>query len=489
MICAHLCEALSEFSRTAQDFVYYPIQDFGPAMKGMVIGGIGVFHVFVAQFAIGGGWLMCWLQWRAWKHDDELARRFLDSYFQVLVLISFVAGAVTGVGMWLTSIQVSPRTIGAMVDEFHWVWATEWAFFCVEVVAGYAFYRWKSRLQDATRMLLLVLYAVAAWGSLFWINGILSWQLTPGTWRTTGGVWDGFFNPSFWPSLLYRSCVALTLGGLAAIAVVHGIKSLDRADRQALIRTCSRVLIPMAAMPAIGIWYLASIPEDSLSWLLGGSALMTMALGLAVGASTLLGVYVVVGLVLRRLYVGFASALLLLALAFGATAAGELVREGVRKPYTIRDTLYSNSLSQDDVAAFRRDGCVAKDPWPLREPAPHAILQRGQRVFRVQCSICHTYDGANGVDHLVATWQADQLRMNLAKLQHTKAFMPPFAGDEHDLEALVQLLLWRRSGHPEAWTAPPANEAALARVRAWLAEAGTQPGGDSTKRGRSKEAR
>ena len=112
-----------------QDFPYYPVLDFGPAMKGMVIGGIGVFHVFVAQFAIGGGWLLCLLQWRAWKRGDALARRFLDSYFRVLVLISFVVGALTGVGMWLTSIQVSARTIGMMVDEFHWIWATEWLFF------------------------------------------------------------------------------------------------------------------------------------------------------------------------------------------------------------------------------------------------------------------------------------------------------------------------------------------------------------------------
>ena len=36
----------------------------------------------------------------------------------MLILVSFVLGAVTGVAMWFTSIQVSPRTIGLMVDEF-----------------------------------------------------------------------------------------------------------------------------------------------------------------------------------------------------------------------------------------------------------------------------------------------------------------------------------------------------------------------------------
>jgi cytochrome d ubiquinol oxidase subunit I len=28
-----------------------------------------------------------------------------------------------------------------MIDEFHWLWATEWVFFFVEVIAGYTFLR------------------------------------------------------------------------------------------------------------------------------------------------------------------------------------------------------------------------------------------------------------------------------------------------------------------------------------------------------------
>jgi hypothetical protein len=39
---------------TIAPFVSYPNNDFGPAMKGLVIGGLGIFHVFLAQFAIGG---------------------------------------------------------------------------------------------------------------------------------------------------------------------------------------------------------------------------------------------------------------------------------------------------------------------------------------------------------------------------------------------------------------------------------------------------
>ena len=37
----------------------YPLNDFGPLMHGMVIGGLGIFHVFVAQFAASVLVTMC----------------------------------------------------------------------------------------------------------------------------------------------------------------------------------------------------------------------------------------------------------------------------------------------------------------------------------------------------------------------------------------------------------------------------------------------
>src|SRR3954466_2456503 len=161
---------------------YYPVNDFGPLMKGLVIGGVGIVHVFLAQFAIGGGMLMLYLE-RLRQRGAEDARTVVGGHLRVLVLISFVVGALTGVAMWFTTIQVGARTIGLMIDEFHWLWATEWVWFSVEVVAGYAFYRCAPTLSDRARIRLLALYATASWMSLFWINGILSWQLTPGEWH------------------------------------------------------------------------------------------------------------------------------------------------------------------------------------------------------------------------------------------------------------------------------------------------------------------
>jgi hypothetical protein len=460
----------------AVDLFYYPINDFGPVMKGMVIGGLGIVHVFLAQFAVGGGMLMCYFQWQAQSGRCVSARRFLDGYFKFLVLVSFVAGALTGVGMWFTAIQVSPRTIGLMVDEFHWIWAIEWTFFCLEIVAGYAFYRYGSQLDDRARIRLLLLYSVAAWFSLFWVNGILSWQLTPGGWLETGRVWAGFFNPSFWPSLLFRTITSMTIASLIACAVINTMTDLDRSRRSELIHRAAYFLAPMAGMPLLAVWYFLVIPADSRSWVLGGSVAMTLFMILAAGLSLLIGLYAVIGLIQQKLYINGATATLLCALAFGATAGGEFVREGVRKPYTVRGALYSNSIRPAEIQRLREVGSVTQDPYPLRDRMrfPNDQVRLGARVFRFQCGVCHTVEGANALVHLAGSWTLTQKRMNIAKLQYTKPFMPPFAGNARELEALVQWMTWAGAGRPSEWEASNDTQV-LDRIARWLEEAGTHP--------------
>jgi cytochrome d ubiquinol oxidase subunit I len=455
--------------------IFYPPRDFGPVMTGMIIGAMGILHVFLAQMAIGGGLLMTYFEWLDGRGRARDARLFLGGFFRVLVLLSFVLGAVTGVGMWLTTIQVSPRTIGTMVQTYHWIWAIEWTFFALEVVAGYTFYRYGHKLAHRERLQLLVLYSAASWFSLFWINGILSWQLTPGAWIETRDLWAGFFNPTFWPSLLFRTLAAMATAALAGAAVINLMDDLSRERRQELLRLTTHFLAPMLLMPFVGLWYLLVIPDDSRSWILGGSPAMGMFFGIGAGASGLIAGYAVLGLWLRRLYVNGATALLLVALAFGATAGGEFVREGARKPFTIRQVLYSNSLTPAELARTRREGSVTHDPYPLLESYPNGQLELGARVFRFQCGVCHTMSGVNGVGHLTASWGDDQKRLNIAKLQHTKAFMPPFAGTPEELEALVQLLRWHGAEEPASWPVSD-DPAVLAAIARNLDEAGIEPG-------------
>ena len=66
------------------------------------------------------------------------------------------------------------------------------------------------------------------------------------------------------------------------------------------------------------------------------------------------------------------------------------------------------------------------------------------------------------------------MRINIASLQHTKPFMPPFAGTPTELEALVQLLGWTKHDRPKTWPLSEEPET-IDRIRHWLDQAGTEP--------------
>jgi hypothetical protein len=163
------------------------------------------------------------------------------------------------------------------------------------------------------------------------------------------------------------------------------------------------------------------------------------------------------------------------------------VREGARKPYSIRHILYSNAIRPEDVAKLRAEGCLASDPYPTRnwQHFPNEQLDRGARVCRRLCAVCHTVEGMNALGDLTHTWDLDQMRMNIAKLQHTKPFMPPFAGSATELEDLVQFLRWSTQHQPEQW-AESNDPAVIAQIQRWLDEAGTLPG-DATKFDREED--
>ena len=78
--------------------------------------------------------------------------------------------------------------------------------------------------------------------------------------------------------------------------------------------------------------------------------------------------------------------------------------------------------------------------------------------------------GIDGPTVEFGTFGVDQQRLNIAKLQHTKPFMPPFAGTAEEVEAIVQYLTWEYADRPAAWSESKAP-VVISRIGAWLAEA------------------
>jgi hypothetical protein len=344
----------------------------------MVIGGLGACYVFLAQMAFGGGVILCDFELLRRSGRSRHAGRFINGRFPALVLVGALLGALTGLAMWLISVQVGPRTTGALVDEFHWIWATAWTTFCLEIVSGLAFLRYKDRLSARGRLTLLVLYTTAAWFGLFWISGIFSFAPSPlpGRWAEPNRVWAGLFNASFWPSLLYRSVAAMSIAALAACVAIEVDGASDREARRELIGHASRFLAPMVLMPILGGWFLATSPPENRSAILGGSAIMTIFAGVGVVGSALIGAYALGALRYRSLSINGLAAALLCALAFAATAAGEFVLGGGQ-------VVRSGSTSQGELDRSRTIGSVADDPYPLPEGMvdPDRQIRAGAGVF------------------------------------------------------------------------------------------------------------
>lgn len=422
----------------------YPIWDVPVLGGGMVIAIIAIVHVVIAHFAVGAGLFTAWAEWKANRNNDQVMLRFLKDFSAYLILGPFILGALTGVGIWFSISLVSPDATSALIHQYVWGWATEWVFFLVEIVAGYVYYYTWGKLSPRQHNIIAWIYAFTAFMSLVIINGILTFMLSPGIWLETRDFWDGFFNPTYWPSLVLRTISLMSLVGLFVAVIANLVKGYTREERHQVITEGGKWLIPMALMAPVSIWYFANVPEESRNMVMGGAIAMTLFFLFGVAASTLVGFYAYFGLVWRKRYINLETAVLLGMIAFIATGAMEFVREGVRKPYVIYGYMYSNGILVDDVERLNEEGTLAWAPWTAAKMGTTienlTFEQKGEALYAVQCSRCHTLDGVNGIKPLILNWPEDSIRHSLEKLHIEQPFMPPFVGPEEDKEAMVQYL-------------------------------------------------
>ena len=428
----------------------YPIFDLGIFGPSTLIAVVAIIHVTIAQFAVGAGIATPWLEARALRRNDKVLLTFLERYARFLILFSFVAGAVTGVGIWFVVALISPETISLLLRQFVWGWATEWVFFLVEIVSGYVYYFYWGKLDPKTHVKVGWIYAVSAWGSLFIINGILTFMLTPGDWLSTGSFWDGWLNPTSWPSLVLRTISSLSLAGLFIAVVANMKKGMSGEDRRHVINEGSVFLVPLALMIPVSLWYFLAAPPAASRLVVGGAVAMSLFFAFGILASTLIGAYAYWGLLKNRRSVHLETALLLTGIALLATGSMEYVREGIRKPFTVYQYMYANGLTVDEIKKITNDGFFAEPPLIAhgKDPAQLTPVERGRIIYDVQCLRCHAVDGYNAIRPLVENWTVEMIRDNTRQLHRLRGFMPPFAGNDQDLEDLVAFLSTMRT---EKW--------------------------------------
>lgn len=427
----------------------YPVWDVPGLGAGLVVAIIAIIHVLISHLAIGGGAFLFVAEWWSDRQPDgERIRRWLHRFGTFFLVYTTVFGAMTGVGIWFAIQLAGPEATSLLIHQFVFAWATEWVMFLGELTVLYLYYYGWGRNSRALQVFLAGAYFGIAWMSLFVINGILTFMLTPGTWTLENAdIFAGFFNPGFWPALVIRTLVMFLLAGLAGILVATRIQD-DPVFKVRIIRFCARWVVPAAVLvPLLTLWFWTTLPDDSVKLALGGVTgvdggkleVITRHILLAgvSGALLVLGTLV---LAIRPQAATTAAAVALLLIAQLGIMGGEFFREMARKPYVVQGVLYSNSLwkkeaGQEDVM---RSPFLSRARW--HAPVSRLEPAHGEWVFRLQCASCHTRGGYRGLRHRTGDWSRD-FAFRWLDTMDSQGVMPPFQGDRWDKAALSAYLL------------------------------------------------
>ena len=435
----------------------YPIWDIAMG-GGVLMGWVAITHVIVSHFAIGGGLVIAVTETLAVRRGDPDLRDLAKRSSLVLILFSTVFGAISGVGIWLVAGLISPAAISALIRNYVWGWAIEWVFFVVEIVAALVYYATWERLSKRTHVWVGWIYFVSAYLSLVIINGIITFMLTPGRWLASGSFWDGFFNPTYFPSLVLRTGIAMLM------AVAFMLWPVRRGPREVQPRLYR--YLGLWAVAAVGIsyagyrWWEATLPEATRALFLGDAPTLA-ALGdtrhFLMWSLTAVLVLSLVFLMAMPRQARAIPVLLIGLTAFAFFGGYERLREGTRKPFLIHQFMFSNGIRVDEIESLNETGLLDRARWASVEITGEKA-EPGRQIFRLQCASCHTLDGYLGIrDYLpedpdmiygVLFALADQGQafvdreegeiVDLSELDYP--FMPPFVGTEMEMEALVEYL-------------------------------------------------
>ena len=419
----------------------YPVWQLEFLGGGLLIAIIAITHVYIAQFAVGGGLFLVLTEHLAYRRNDASILEFVRRHTKFFLLLTMVAGALTGVGIWFTISLLNPSATSVLIHTFVFAWGVEWTFFVIEIVSLFIYYHTFNRLSRRDHLIIGWIYFGAAWLSLFVINGIIDFMLTPGAWVQNSNFWSGFFNPTFWPALFFRSFFSVIIAGLFGFMTASFVKDKDR--RITLLRYCAKwLLVPFVLFLASSWWYRASLPggidviifqkmpqlQNAISLFMVCSALvilggLVMAIRMPGGLSrTMAAVMLVVGLIY-----------------FGAF---EFLREGGRRPYIIYDYMYSNTILKNDVDKVKENGILHAAKWiEHRNVSRDNVFGAGREMFNVLCLPCHSIGGPlNDIRQQVRRSAPDELDLIFSTMGRERPYMPPFPGSDYEKRVLIYYL-------------------------------------------------
>ncbi|MEI7732282.1 MAG: cytochrome ubiquinol oxidase subunit I [Verrucomicrobiota bacterium] len=442
----------------------YPIWDVPHIGSGWVIGLIAIYHVMISHFAVGGGLYLILAERKAIREGRREWLPTLVQHSKFFLILTGVFGAVSGVGIWFAIGLAQPEATSTLIHNFVFGWAIEWVFFIIELSAAAVYYYSWNRVSDELHMKVGWLYAIASFLTLFIINGILTFMLTPGDpWLAVAGTgneasrfWQAFFNPTFWPSLLLRVLVCVSLAGLWALVTCSRLDGGKQKElKTSLVRWSAKWLLPsFLLLPLAFGWYLWQVPEAQRALLklgissIGAGAFTQLTRTALVVLLSSMSIALVVYFFAYRTPAefGFGQSLGILFLGLIATASGEYTREMLRKPYVVGQHMFSNGVRKSEVAKFNQDGFLKNALWVKNTKFPETKLAQGAAMFRGQCMACHTVDVYRSMNRLLADRNREAIG-NLLQMLHEykpdspyRKYMPPLVGTQAEVDALGDYL-------------------------------------------------
>ncbi|MCP4691945.1 MAG: cytochrome C, partial [Desulfobacterales bacterium] len=226
--------------------------------------------VYVAHFAVGGGLFLVLTEKKARRENSREILDYVRGHAKFFLLLTMVFGGVTGVAIWFVISLISPGVASTLIHAFVFGWAAEWVCFTGEIVALLIYYYKFDKMDPGLHQTMGWLYFVFAWLSLFLVNGIICFMLTPGQWPQTGNFWHGFFNPSMWPALFFRTAISFAFCGLFGFVTASFIR--EKETRERMTRYCAWwAALPLAAAAALSVWYVKALPGEPLAMVMGRS--------------------------------------------------------------------------------------------------------------------------------------------------------------------------------------------------------------------------
>ncbi len=220
------------------------------------------FHFIFPPITIGLAWFLVLVEGLGWRKGDETYVR-IGKYFGKILALTFAVGVATGIVMefqfgtnWATYSKFVGDVFGAPLAA-----EAIFAFFLESTFLGlYLFGR--ERISKGAHWFSILMVAVGATISAFWIIVANSWQQTPAGFVLRNGraeltsFYDAVFNPSTVIRFLHTMDAALTTGaffmtGIAAYLLLKG-KEVPLAKKAMTVGVIAGLIVSLLEVMPFG---------------------------------------------------------------------------------------------------------------------------------------------------------------------------------------------------------------------------------------------